>query len=95
MAVCVKTQQKGKFNRAAMKYWEITADNLSKAGWIWGCVSAVDSRGRTIFVADAHRDDGKRFVVRAEEKLTAFLELENALGSDFDERFDKCRITFI
>jgi hypothetical protein len=28
--------------------------------------------GRTIFVADAHRDDGKRFVVRADEKLTAF-----------------------
>src|SRR5215471_6205643 len=25
-----------------------------------------------IFVADAHRDDGKRFVVRAEEKVTAF-----------------------
>jgi hypothetical protein len=29
-----------------------------------------------IFVADAHRNDGKRFVVRAEEKLTAFVELE-------------------
>jgi hypothetical protein len=27
-----------------------------------------------IFVADAHRDDGKRFVVRADEKLTAFVE---------------------
>ena len=26
----------------------------------------------------AHRDDGKRFVVRADEKLTAFLELEAA-----------------
>ena len=25
---------------------------------------------------DAHRDDGKRFVVRAEEKLTASVELE-------------------
>jgi hypothetical protein len=25
---------------------------------------------------DAHRDDGKRFVVHADEKLTAFLELE-------------------
>jgi hypothetical protein len=25
---------------------------------------------------NAHRGDGKRFVVRAEEKLTAFLELE-------------------
>ena len=35
-------------------------------------VSAVDSRGRTIFVANAHRD-GKRFVVRADEVLTAFL----------------------
>jgi len=78
-----------------MTYWEIIADNLSKAGWSWGCVSAIDSRGRTIFIADAHRGDGQRFIVRADELLTAFLELENALGSDFDERFDKCRITFI
>jgi hypothetical protein len=35
-------------------------------------------RGRTIFVADAHCNDGKRFVVRADEKLTAFVELEAA-----------------
>jgi hypothetical protein len=55
-----------------VKYWEIIADNLSKAGWSWGCVATVDSRGRTIFVADAHRADGKRFVVHADEKLTAF-----------------------
>jgi hypothetical protein len=40
----------------------------------------VDSEGRTIFVADAHRDDGKRFIVRADEKLTAFIELESAIG---------------
>jgi hypothetical protein len=44
-----------------------------------GCVSGVDSNGRTIFVADAHRDDRKRFVVRADEKLTAFMELESAI----------------
>ena len=62
-----------------MNYWEITADNLSKAGWSWGCVSAIDSNGRTIWIADAHRDDAKRFVVRADEKLTAFLELERAI----------------
>jgi hypothetical protein len=62
-----------------MKYWEIIADNLSKAGWTWGCVSTVDSDGRTSFVADAHRDDGNRFVVRADEKLTAFVELEAAI----------------
>jgi hypothetical protein len=62
-----------------MKYREIIADNLSKAGWSWGCVSAVDSDGRIIWIADAHRDDGKRFIVRSDEKLTAFLELESAI----------------
>ena len=62
-----------------MKSWEIIADNLKKAGWSLGYVSAVDSEGRTIWIADAHRDDGKRFVVRADEKLTAFLELESAI----------------
>jgi hypothetical protein len=51
------------------------ADNLKKAGWSWACVSAVDSNWRTIFVADAHRDDGRRFIVHADEKLTSFLEL--------------------
>jgi hypothetical protein len=65
----------------AVKYWEIIAANLSKAGWSWGCVSAVDSSGRTIWIADAYRDDRKRFVVRADEKLTAFLELESAIRS--------------
>jgi hypothetical protein len=45
----------------------------------------VDLSGRTIFVADAHRDDGKRFVVSADEKLTAFLEIERQVGrSDGD-----------
>jgi hypothetical protein len=44
--------------------WETIADKLSKAGWSLGWVSAVDSKGRTIFV------------VHADEKVTAFLELE-------------------
>jgi hypothetical protein len=35
--------------------------------------------GRAIWIADAHRDDGKRFVVHADEKLAAFLELEPAI----------------
>jgi len=30
-------------------------------------------------VADAHRDNRKRFVVRANEMLTAFVELERAI----------------
>jgi hypothetical protein len=70
-----------------VKYWEIIADNLSKAGFSWGCVSAVDRDARTIWIADAHRDDGKRFVAQAEEKLTAFLELESAIRqADFEIR---------
>ena len=52
------------------RYWEIIADNLSKAGWSWGYVATVDREGRTIFVADAHRGDGQRFVVHADEMLT-------------------------
>jgi len=36
-----------------VKYWEIIADNLSKVGWSWGFVSAIDSNGRTIWIADA------------------------------------------
>ena len=62
----------------SVKYWEIIADNLSKAGWSWGCVSALDLEGRTIWIVDAHRD-GKRFILRADEILTAFLELQRAI----------------
>ena len=62
--------------KRGIKHWEIIANNLSKAGWSWGCIAAIDHEGRTIWIVDAHRDDGKRFIVRADEKLTAFLELE-------------------
>jgi len=67
-----------------VKYWKIIAGNLSKAAWSWGCASAIDSAGRTIGITDAHRDDGKRFVVRADEMLTAFLELERAVCTETD-----------
>jgi len=59
-----------------VKNWEVIANNLSKAGWSWSCVSALDREGRTMWIADAHRDDGKRFIVRADEKLSAFVEFE-------------------
>jgi hypothetical protein len=62
-----------------LKYWEIIADNFKKRGWRLGYVSAVDSQGRTIWIADAHRG-GKRYVVRADGKLTAFLKLESAIS---------------
>ena len=51
-------------NPAHVKYWEIIADNLSKAGWSWGWCQRLVRKGQTIWIADAHRGDGKRFVVR-------------------------------
>jgi len=62
-----------------VKYWEIIADRLHDAGWSLGWVSAIDSEGRTIWIVDAHRDDGRRFIVRANEILSAFVELERAV----------------
>ena len=62
----------------ALKCWEIIAKSLKKAGWSLGYVSAVDSTGRTIWTVDAH-SEGKRFIARAEEKLTAFVELQCAI----------------
>jgi hypothetical protein len=60
-----------------VKQWEIIADNLHKSGWSLGWVSALDREGRTIWIVDAH-GYGKRFIVRADELLTAFFELETA-----------------
>jgi len=47
-------------------------------------VSGLDRKGRTIWIADAHRDDGKRFIVRADEKTTAFIELKSAIRKGVD-----------
>jgi hypothetical protein len=52
--------------------------NSDPTGWSCGWVSALDVEGRTVWIVDAH-GYGNRFVVRADEKLTAFLELERAV----------------
>ena len=71
--------------------WKTIADNLKKAGRSLGWVSAVDSEGQTISIADA-KHDGKRIVVRADEKLTAFLELERRFVCEATPcvRFRRC-----
>jgi len=60
-------------------HWEIIAENLSKAGFSWGCSSQIDSTGRLIFTADAYARDGRRFIVLSDDRLNAFLELESAV----------------
>jgi len=72
-----------------VKYWEIIADNLSKAGWSLGYVSAIDSNGRTIWIADAHRGDGKRshFGAHSNRDLEQTAKLPQELRSKFDREF--------
>jgi hypothetical protein len=71
-----------------MKYWEIIADNLSKAGWSLGWVSAVDSQGQTIWIADAHRDDARRFIAHADSGVdnnaVGFFALFNNTSGNFN-----------
>jgi len=62
---------------------EIIADNLSQAGFSWGCSDEVDSTGRVIYTADAYARDGRRFTVLSDERLTAFLELQAAIRRQY------------
>ena len=57
-----------------MKYWEIIADRLHAEGWSYGISEHFTQHG-LLFCVDAHRD-GKRFIVKADDLLTAFLSLE-------------------
>jgi hypothetical protein len=71
------------------KDWEIIADSLHQAGWSYGYVGTLDRKGRTIWIVDAHRDDGKRFIVHADERVTAFLELKSAIRLILRDLLDK------
>jgi hypothetical protein len=64
-----------------VKYWESSLTISAKpagAGWSLGWVSALDLKGRTIWIVDAH-GYGKRFIVRSDEIRTAFVELQTAI----------------
>ena len=67
-----------------MEHWQRIANNLSKAGFSWGCSSESDSTGRVLFSADAYAPDGRRFTVLADDKLAAFLELHAAIDRQLE-----------
>jgi hypothetical protein len=56
-----------------VKYWEIIADRLHAEGCSCGIAEHFTKHG--LFCVDAHHD-GKRFIVKADDLLTAFLSLE-------------------
>jgi hypothetical protein len=66
--------QKLPSSRAGSNRWR-----SQQSGWTWGCISTINSNGQTIFVADAHRDDERWFIVHVDEKFSAFLELQRAV----------------
>ena len=61
-----------------MNYWKSLRIISAKPVGVGVVSQPLISDGRTIWIVDAHRDDGKRFVVRADEKLTAFVKMEAA-----------------
>jgi hypothetical protein len=64
-----------------VQYWETIANKLRRAGRNYGCLSSTDRDGRQFWVVAAEHEDAGRFIVRADEKLTAFLELNLQLAS--------------
>jgi hypothetical protein len=62
-----------------VKYLQIIADNLRKADWRCGCISTTDEEGRQFWVVAAEREDARRFIVQADDNLSAFLELDSAI----------------
>jgi hypothetical protein len=58
----------GKINRMIASVRMRPNENSTAACNLW-----------SVWIIDAHRDDGRRFIVRVDEKLTAFLELERAV----------------
>ena len=53
--------------------------DLAKPAGVGESSQRLIATGEQIWIADAHRDDGKRFVVHADEIMIAFLELEAAI----------------
>jgi hypothetical protein len=51
---CVGNSSGDEIGSGSVKDWEIIADNLHKAGWSLGWVSALDVEGRTMWIVDAH-----------------------------------------
>jgi hypothetical protein len=57
-----------------VNYWEIIADRLHSERWSYGIAEHFTKHG-FLFCVDAHHD-AKRFIVKADDLLTAFLSLE-------------------
>ena len=61
-----------------MKTGKLSLTILAKRDLATAGSQPIDLEGRTIWIVDAH-GYGKRFIVRSDEMLTAFVELQSAI----------------
>jgi hypothetical protein len=71
-----QAKKKHQHSSAAIERGSV-GDGVSKAGWSWRCVSLLILAGNDLDCRCTW--DGKRFIVRADYKVTALLELEAAI----------------
>jgi hypothetical protein len=62
-----------------VKYWEIIAHNLSKAGWSWAVSQRLIPAGERSGLQTRNAATESVSLLRADEKVTAFVELESAI----------------
>jgi hypothetical protein len=65
-------------HKGCVNNWKIIVNKIIRAGFCVGWVSALDNHGRRVWIINAH-GDGQRFIMRADEILTAFVELQRAV----------------
>jgi hypothetical protein len=66
-----------------VKYWEVIADRLhEKAGR--GVIAVRSHHTAGVGLFDAHRGDGRGYIVQSDELLSAFLELERVTIGQYE-----------
>ena len=75
-ARCVASSPSQSAIGVVKRNYALNVANRIENAYLSGTKSSAGSRIATVWIVDAHRDNGKRFVVRSDEMLSAFLELE-------------------
>ena len=60
------------------------ADKIAAVGWTYGYYQAYETSTREVWIAEAHKDDGHKYIAKAETLLTAFIEPEKLLNTNYN-----------
>ena len=65
-------------------HWQLRAAYRRTAALNCGCLSSTDHEGRQFWVVAAERENAGRFIGRAHDLPTAFLELQTAIHGQIE-----------